>query len=451
MNNPQELLQNFYKLLSKLHQIRGQSSGKTLTQDLVRVFMFGLPEIYPLVSVRVYFNNWHYEHFPKKRITLPSLAVDSNQLARHVFQQKQPFLYHKENANTTYFKELDSYLKQGIVQIQMIPLVDVNQMPLGFVEVASDVIEISDFSKDLLHQLVHQLEVFLETSLGSVRRQDNMARQSSPELLGRLKQYEDEIRQLSERLQESVKYAQEREGVFYSLIHYFRDSVRMIDAWNHLKSMATEGSLNQYDFQRHTDFYLEQTFRFSELLLHIHKLQRGTLKPQLEELLLQSCVHDGIAGFTTRHPEAPLNLKVALPRHPVAVLADSLLFETAITYVLEHLFTLVATQDINVVFAVEGDVENNHIILRIGFDLDPLIQQIHEDPLDFDTFMRQPLDNYGLSMLYMPFVHLALQVQDGQCQVNQNSTEQMCVTISIPRGKTPINSTPALDGSSHDS
>lgn len=432
--------QNFNALFTRLQQARSRASGKTLAQDLVRTFMLGISSIYPCTSVRVFFGGWHYEHFTDKRIKLPALAIESNQRSSQVFRNQQEFIYTNGKSKDDSAAGLEEYIKQGINQIQMIPFSDVNQLPLGFVEITSNETNIPPIQQELLRLLIRQLATLLETSQQSVRKPKLEQRKTPPELLGRLQGYEEENQKLAEKLQENIKQARDRETVFYSLIRYFRDTVKMIDAWNHLKSLTPEGKLAEYDFQQHTEHYVQQAFKFSELLLYIYKLQQQEIQMQYMTHEFVPLIYSGIEQFTKNHNDTALELKTNFPAAPVHPQLDSFLFRTAVVYALEHLFLMTSRQKHAVPIVIDAYSTDEMVQLVLRIEPDPLMKTLSPQEFDFSSFMHEPLDDYGLSTLFLPFVNLAITSQGGICKVMEGGDNLICITIQLPMNPPAVSS-----------
>ncbi|MGK5093161.1 hypothetical protein WDW89_14240 [Deltaproteobacteria bacterium TL4] len=424
----------FITILTKLQQARSQASGKTLAQDLVRTFMVQVPSLFPCVGVRVFFNNWHYEHFIEKRMKLPALHPEAHAMASQVFKESHSYTYQKDSSQNPPFEEAREYLKQGITQIQIFPLKDVNQNSIGLVELLSQEAEGSEEQQQLLRLLIQQLSLFLESCHKSIRQGSQEKSKVTPTLLlGRLQQHEMEIKNLSEKLQENIRQAREREVVFYSLIRYFRDTVKMIDVWNYLKGLTPENELGRYDFQQHADQYGKQAFQFSELLLYLYKLEHQEFEPTLNRHNVIDLIHQALETFTQQHQQASFNVRTSFPEGGIAeAMLDSVLFRTAVNYGLEYLFLKISDRHLNTAIVIETDAFDTHVRLVLRLEPDPFMKQLNPQEFDFSNFMKQPLDEYSLSSLFLPFVKLSLQAQHGQCSVVEGGDSMLKIIIDMP-------------------
>lgn len=429
--------QGFFELLQKLQTARKGASGKTLAQDLVRTFMIGLPSIFPCVSVRIFFGGWHYEHFfGNKDLNLPPLNPTTNPLVDYVYREQEEFVYSTNQSQNEFEEQLEQYLLKGISLIQMYPFTDVNGMPLGFVEVTSHEVEIPKTQILLLKQLVFQLGVLLETSQSSVQIASKTKRTPSPELITRLQEYEEELHRLSEKLEENVRQEKDRESIFYSLVRYFRDTIRMIEAWEDLQKLTPESEIERYDFQNHSKKYVKQAFRFSELLLQIYRLQRNTNNSNISISKCSDLIHRGIEEFTSFHPTERLNLKTTFPPNIPSMYAEPFLFEKAIVYILEYMNLAIVDEDQPTYLSI--DITPQKEIIQIDFQIeqDPAFAQLQANQFDFQKYMQKPLDEYGMYSLYLPFVNLAISSQGGNISIDHDSPNTFpSVTIEMARAK----------------
>lgn len=433
-NDEQNYSHLFITILSKLQQARSQASGKTLAQDLVRMFMYNIASLYPCASVRVFFNNWNYEHFIKKRMKLTALHPESHQIAQKVFEENQPYFYNKNSDTKPPFEEAQEYLNLGITQIQIYPLKDVNQNTIGVIELLSQENEASGEQHQLLKLIIQQLSLFLETSQKSIRQNPREQKKPAPTLLGRLQQHEAEIEKLSDKLQDSVRQSAEREVVFYSLIRYFRDTVKMIEVWNHLKSLTPKSEIGKYDFQQHADHYGKQAFQFSELLLYLYKLERQELVPTINHHDMIDIIYQALETFTSQHRQASFNIRTSFPEaetHEAKL--DEFLFKTAVSYALEYLHLRISDQHLNTAIVIDTDVVDSYSRLIFRLEPDPFMKQLHPKEFDFSNFMKQPLEEYSLSSMFLPFINLSIQAQQGKCSVVEGGDSMIKITIDLPK------------------
>lgn len=415
--------QNFKVLFEKLHKIRKLSGGKTQTQDLVRTFMLGVNSFFPCASVRIYYGGWYYEHFENQRsLNLPPLSSDSENLVEFVMKGGESIFFQKEASHDTFQAELDLYFANDIQELRIYPIVDVNHETLGVVEFTIAQKTVSPYQQELVAMIIQHLSVLLEVGQKTLGKTPKNKRSPAPELLSRLKKYEDELEE-----------AQQREKLFYSLIRYFRDTVKMVDAWRSLQSLTPENEIGQYDFSHHSDFYFRRAYKFSELLLYSYKIRFNEHPPQLMDSDIITLIHKSLSEFTRHHQKISLNVKTLFPVTPAEAMVDPSMFHIAILYALEHLFLQNSQQRDNncLVIEVKKLAVSTKINLRI--EKDPLIEQLHGHNFDFEEYMDAPLDEYGLGNLYLPFVKMAITNQGGMVVTDGEGLNLSKIEIEIPK------------------
>lgn len=419
--------QNFKTLLEKLHKARRHSSGKTQAQDLVRTFMHGINSFFPSLSVRVYHGGWYYEHFEHQTsMELPPLSIEEKTLTGHVLHEKQAISYQKEKEAGRFQIELEQYFAQGVECLQIFPLLDVNQEALGIVEVTTQTSEIPVYQQELIELLIQQLSILLETGQRSLP-QSQRKRAPGPELLERLQQYEEEITN-----------AREREELFYSLIRYFRDTVRMVDAWRYLQSLTPQNEIGKYDFDQHADFYFQRAYKFAELLLCSYKIQHQDLRPQLKKNDIVILIHESITEFTRYHRKASLNLRTQLEPGKAEAMVDVSLFKIAIVYALEHLFLQTSHLRDNNCLVIEVKNLEKEVMVSVRIEEDPLVEQLKLDTFYFEKYMEGPLDEYGLRNLFLPFVKLAITTQNGMISTEEYKEHITSMQVMLPKEMVPL-------------
>ncbi|MBF0288138.1 MAG: hypothetical protein HQM14_10000 [SAR324 cluster bacterium] len=413
---------NFKTLLEKLNQARHHNTGRTQAQDLVKTFMLGIHSFFPSLSVRVCHGGWYYEHFETQTsMKLPPLSIEETTLTGHVLHEKQSISYQKKDNTSKFQIELELYFSQGISCLQVFPLLDVHQNALGIVEITTRAEEIPTYQQELMELFIQQLSLLLETGPSPLSKLHEK-RKNTPELQDRLRQYEEEIANM-----------REREDLFYSLIRYFRDSIRMIDAWRYLKSLTPQNEIGKYDFNQHADFYFQRTYKFAELLMCGYKIQRQDLQPQLKKKDLIILIHESISEFTQYHRKASLNLQTRLEQRSAQAMVDVSLFKTAIVYALEHLFLQTSHLRDNNCLVIEVKNMEKEVLINVSIEEDPLLEQLKSETFDFDRYMEGPLDEYGLRNLFLPFVKLAIATQNGMLSTEAYKEHIISISIRIPK------------------
>lgn len=415
--------QNFKVLLEKLHRVKQQSVGKTQAQDLVRTFMMSVNSFFPCASVRVFFGGWYYEHFDyQKSLNLPPLSTEPNTLTGLVLKQQEPAYFTENHPSHQFQEELDLYFQQGVEELRIFPLVDNEELPMGLVELTTMNGKNPEYQQDLLQLTIIQLSTLLDRGKKAPETPVKNKRTPSPELLGRLKRAEDEL-----------ETAQERERLFYSLTRYFRDTVRMIDAWKHLQTLTPENEIGEYDFSHHADFYFQRAFKFSELLLYSYKIRFNDHSVQLKDHDLVSLIHESMVEFTRHHQKSSINLRTEFPPGAVEAMVDQPLFHTAILYAMEHLFLQNSNRKDNNCLVIEAQTYGKSAHVRLSNEKDPLVQQLQADQFNFEEYMEAPLDEYGLNNLYLSFIKMAITNQGGTVRTEGQGAQVQAISIEIPR------------------
>ncbi len=415
--------QNYKAILEKLQQARLESGGKTQAQNLVRTFMLGVNSFFSCLSVRVYYGGWSYEHFENQKFfDFPLLSLEEGTLTGFVFQKKEPFFWQEGEACEPFQKEIEIYQKHQVALLQIYPILDVNQQVLGIIEVTSNLKNILSYQQELMELLIGQLGVLLETGQQSKAKPSHEKRPPSPELLDRLWRSEKEIEE-----------AHEQEMLFYSLIRYFRDTIRLIEAWRHLQSLTPENEIGKYDFNRHADFYFEKAYKFSNLLLYSYKIrnQDCQIKAQSEDLV--ALIHRSISEFTREHHQSALNIRTQFPAEKTQAVVDVSLFYIAIIYALEHLFLQTHQTQENYCLVIVLKRLKTHTRVVIQTELDPLVKQLKVQDLAFDQYMETSLGDYGLEALFLPFAKLAVTRQGGRMSTGNNGKQGTAITIEFPK------------------
>ncbi len=385
--------------------------------------MVGLRSVFPCLSVRVLYGRWHYEQFEGKRsIQLPELTIASDTLTGEVFQNRQVITYRQSDPREAFSEILALYFSQGLTFLQIHPLTDVNEHAVGLVEVTALEETIPDYSQELLNLLVQQVGVLLEAGQPKEAKASREKRPPAPELLTRLKEYEEEIQQ-----------AREREALFYSLTRYFRDTVRLVDAWKSLQDLTPDNEISNYDFHQHSEFYFQQAYKFSELLLYSYKMQKRELQLHLNRQDILTLIHWSISEFTQYHRKTSLNIRTQFPANPVEVKVDGYLFRIAVMYALENLFLQSRHLHYNHCFAIDVADRSDTVHLKLNIERDPLMQQLTSQDFNLKEFMNQPLDEYGLLSLYLPFVKLAIAEQHGSVSEIHREQELVGIEMEFPK------------------
>ena len=415
--------QNYKILLEKLQQARLESGGKTQAQNLVRTFMLGVNSFFPCLSVRVYYGGWYYEHFENQKcFDFPPLSLEEATLTGAVFQKKETFFWQEGEACEPFQKDIEIYQKHQVALLQIFPILDVNQQGLGIIEVTSHLKNILSYQQELMELLIRQLGVLLEAGQQSKAKPSREKRSPSPELLERLWRYEKEI-----------EAAHEQEMLFYSLIRYFRDTTRLIEAWRHLQSLTPENEIGKYDFNRQADLYFQKAYKFSNLLLYSYKIrnQDGPVKSQRQDLI--ALIHRSISEFTQQHHQSTLNIRTQFPSEKTPAVVDGSLFYIAIIYALEHLFLQTNQTQENYCFVIVLKRLKTYIQVVIQTELDPLVKQLKVQDLAFDQYMETSLGEYGLESLFLPFAKLAVTRQGGSMSTRNNRKQGTAITLEFPK------------------